>query len=81
MDGDDRSKTTLRTPNRHDVLVFGPRQSLKHFARLGSGQVTHDQILWAIESEKRSGEVDGAGSRRELSQRLAQNAPGRGRSS
>ena len=32
MDGDDGSKTALRTPNRDDVLVFGPGQPLQHFA-------------------------------------------------
>jgi hypothetical protein len=54
MDGDDRSKTALRTPNRDDVLVFGPGQTLQHFARLGRGQGAHDEILWATGSEKRS---------------------------
>jgi hypothetical protein len=34
--------------------VFGPGQTLQRFARLGRGQGTHDEILWATESEKRS---------------------------
>jgi hypothetical protein len=51
MDCDDGSKTALRTPNRDDVLVFGPGQTLQHVAWLGRGLVTHDEILWVIVCE------------------------------
>ncbi len=54
MDRDDGSKTALRTPNRNDVLVFGPGQTLEHFVWFGAGQPTHDEIIWAIEPQKRS---------------------------
>ena len=51
MDGDDRPETALRTANRDDVLVVGPGKTLSCLVWLRRGQVTHDEILWAIEFE------------------------------
>ena len=38
MDGDDRPETALRTPNRDDVLVFGPGKTLSCLVWLPSGE-------------------------------------------
>ena len=52
MHGDNGAETALRTADRDDVLVVGPRQTLELCLWLGRGQATHDEILWAIVSEK-----------------------------